>query len=42
MYGYSFSIFFVEKREIRGTDYAQGHAYDDIYDGDSAKWRLLC
>ena len=31
MYGYSFSrVKFVEKREIRGTDYAQGHTYDDI------------
>ena len=40
MHGYSFSRAKLEEKwEIRGTDYAQGNSYEDIF---SAKWRLLC
>ena len=40
MHGYSFlRAKLEEKRVIRGTDYAQGHTYEDIF---SAKWTLLC
>ena len=40
MHGYSFSrAKLEEKRVIRGTDYAQGHTYEDVF---SAKSMLLC
>ena len=40
MHGYSFSRAKLEEKwEIRGTDYAQGNSYEDIF---SAKWMLLC
>ena len=40
MHGYSFlRAKLEEKRVIRGTDYAQGHTYEDVF---SAKSMLLC